>query len=162
MGDTGGGAARQPGSHLHRSDAWNELRPGDAVRLAGIRGGHWRYRCHVLNERSGATWVEVTELDVPRLAAGVARAAGSRPDARNPPARRLRSFAPERVIPLRRPGRRRRPVPPGQGVLELDLAEDEPAPDTAGPPPARPRRARPTRPDIAPRLFAVEPTDART
>ena len=61
------------------------------MRIAGIRGGHWRYRCHVLNERTGATWVEVTELDVPHLAAGVARAAGSRPDARNPPARPRRA-----------------------------------------------------------------------
>lgn len=147
--------------HLRRTETWNGLLPGDAVRIAGIRGGHWRYRCHVVNERNGATWVEVAELDVPRLATSVARAASASADARTLRARRLRSFAPERVIPLRR-RRRVRPASPGQGVLELGLADGEPATRTVIRAPRRPEHASLASPEDAPRLFAMEDADSTT
>ncbi len=159
MRATGGEDAGTVGGHLCRSETWNGLRPGDSVRIAGIRGGHWRYRCHVRNERSGADWIEVVELDVPRLAAGLARATSTHADTTIPPTRRLRSFAPERVIPLKRRGSGRRPASADQGVLELGLGEGEPLPAPTNSAPRR-RRAVAVAVEDPPRLFRVDGVDA--
>lgn len=95
-----------------RQELWNGFVKGEAVRIAGIRGGHWRFRCHVENVQAGTSWIEVDELDVPR---GV-QLPSTAPDGyhrtdeeevRQPPVRRVRAFSEERVL-LIRPGRRRR------------------------------------------------------
>jgi hypothetical protein len=72
--------------HLHRSEAWNGLRPGDPVEIQGVagRGLTWAFRAHVRNERNGAESVEV-----------VGGRAGEH---------HLRSFLPDQVFPVR--GRR--------------------------------------------------------
>lgn len=79
------------GAHLVRSDRWNGLRPGDAVRVGDLhqRGVSWEFRAHVRNPRNGHESVEVV--------------GGRQGD------RRLRSFAPDRIFPVSssagRPGR---------------------------------------------------------
>ncbi|MBV8463145.1 MAG: hypothetical protein JO368_07615 [Acidimicrobiales bacterium] len=72
----------EPGpDHLVRSERWNGLRPGDAVRVAGtaMRGDRWEFRVHVHNRRTDDEWVEV-----------VGGRSGDRA---------LRSFSPERIYP---------------------------------------------------------------
>lgn len=110
-------------ARFSRAESWNGLAVGDAVRIAGIRGGHWRFRCHVTNLASGATWVEVDELDVPRRASGAARrsetpAGGD--EERRPPVRRVRSFAEDRVVSRARRRSRARPEAPGQGHFAFE------------------------------------------
>jgi hypothetical protein len=70
--------------HLHRSEAWNGLRPGDPVEIEGVagRGLHWAFQAHVRNERNGAESVEV-----------VGGRAGEH---------HVRSFLPDQVFPVRR------------------------------------------------------------
>jgi hypothetical protein len=109
-------AALAATSRFRRTGQWNGLVAGDAVRIAGIRGGHWRFRNHVENLETGSSWLEVDELDLPRGTAPPA-ASGGAPDAaggqgsdgesRPPPVRRVRAFSEERVLPLRVPRRRR-------------------------------------------------------
>ena len=72
--------------HLHRSESWNGLRPGDPVEIAGVagRGLTWVFRAHVRNDRNGTEAVEV---------------AGGRPGEHH-----VRSFLPDQVFPRR--GRR--------------------------------------------------------
>lgn len=123
-----------------RVDAWNGLSPGDAVRITGIRGGHWRYRCHVTNVTSGATWVEVAELDVPRRAAAAVRLpgeGGGDDGGRTPSVRRVRSFAEDRVVPVRRRRRRDRGSRSDQGELDLDLPARQDRPATKASPTRR-------------------------
>ncbi len=75
-------------SHLHRSQSWAGVRPGDAVEVTGtgLRSAAWEFVAHVRNDRTGGEWVEVV---------------GGRPGDRM-----VRSFPPERVHPPRaRPGR---------------------------------------------------------
>jgi len=69
--------------HLHRSDTWNGLRPGDPVEIAGVAGrGHtWAFRGYVRNDRNGAESVEVV---------------GGRPGEHH-----VRSFVPDQVFPVR-------------------------------------------------------------
>lgn len=130
--------------HFARTEAWNGLSAGDPVRIAGLRGRRWRFRCHVVNLATGATWVEVAELDVARGAAGASRAAGADMAHRQLPVRRIRSFAEDRVVPLPSARRTRgaRAVGSGQGTLDLGLP-DPPEP------PAPPRRPRPSRNEVA-------------
>lgn len=145
-------AAAALSARFTRTEAWNGLAPGDAVKITGIRGGHWRYRCHVTNVSSGATWVEVAELDVPRKASGAVRLpgeGGEEGECRTPSVRRVRSFAEDRIVPLRRRRRRTATSLSEQGVLDLDLPahEDPPAARKASPP--RRRTARPEPGDVA-------------
>lgn len=119
-------------ARFSRAPTWNGLAPGDAVRIAGIRGGHWRFRCHVTNLASGATWVEVDELDVPRRASGAARRPGASAGetaTRRPPVRRVRSFAEDRVVSASRRRTRRRPEADGQERFAFDLSRE---PDPVG------------------------------
>lgn len=103
--------------HFARNEAWNDLTAGAPVRIAGLRGRRWRFRCHVENVATGATWVEVAELDTPR-GAGPGRA--GEPEI-EPPVRRIRSFPEDRIVPLRRRRRGRLDPPPGQGTFDLGL-----------------------------------------
>jgi hypothetical protein len=106
-------AALAATSKFRRSDLWNGFVQGDAVKIAGIRGGHWRFRCHVENLETGASWIEVAELDLPRGTV-VPPTAGRAPDSstgedgesRHLPVRRVRAFDEERVLQLRAPRRR--------------------------------------------------------
>jgi hypothetical protein len=68
-------------AHLHRAEAWNGLRPGDAVEIEGpaLRGATWSFRAFVRNEQNGAESVEVL---------------GGRPGDH-----RVRSFLPGQVFP---------------------------------------------------------------
>ena len=77
--------------HLHRTESWNGLRPGDPIEIEGVagRGLTWEFRAHVRNERNGAESVEVV---------------GGRPGEHH-----LRSFLPHQVFPVR--GRRAGAVP---------------------------------------------------
>jgi hypothetical protein len=63
-----------------RSEAWNGLRAGDPVVVAGVpmRGATWEFRAHVVNTNNGTESVEVV---------------GGRPGDRT-----IRSFGPERIF----------------------------------------------------------------
>jgi hypothetical protein len=75
------------------------------VRIKGIRGGIWRYRCHVLNSASGASWVEVAELEP---LAGVP-VADARRDPQMATVKTTRNFDLDRIIKLPKPrGKRTR------------------------------------------------------
>lgn len=122
-------------ARFERLEQWQGLSPGDQVRVAGHRGGTWRFRAFVTNTSNGASWVEVSET----LAAGRRRTRGARsfdpqasglvrigpagagpgrePDDSETPGAateattvmsRTRSFRPELVTPLRRSRRRKR------------------------------------------------------
>lgn len=105
-----------------KAELWNGLAPGDAVKIAGIKGGHWRYRCHVTNMSSGATWVDVAELDVPRRASGAVPLPKEGEEQRQPAVRRVRSFAEDRIVPIRRKRRRSEKKAAGeQGAFDLGL-----------------------------------------
>src|SRR5579872_5223484 len=110
-------------ARFERLETWNGLMPGDAVRIAGHRGGTWKFRAFVTNTSNGASWVEVSEV----LAAGRRRASAQVVPADTDgegvgdgsgvhggtAMTRTRSFRPEQVTPVRRSGRRRgRPKPP--------------------------------------------------
>jgi hypothetical protein len=86
-----------------RTERWNGLQPGDPVRIKGIKGGIWRYRCFVLNSVTGATWVEVSELEP---VAGVPVDAARR-DTRQASVKSIRTFDGERIIKLPKPRARR-------------------------------------------------------
>ena len=86
-----------------RTESWNGFEPGDKVKIKGTYGGHWRYRCHVRNVATGATWVEVAELELPKKGAHVPDAIDD--EDRQPRVRCVRSFAEDRLV---RVGRRRR------------------------------------------------------
>jgi hypothetical protein len=101
-------------ARFERSEAWQGLSPGDPVRIAGHRGGTWRFRAFVTNTSNGASWVEVSEV----MAAGRRRRASAPVDpAEDGPAAattmtRVRSFRPELVTPLKKGRRRSAPEPP--------------------------------------------------
>ena len=87
-----------------RTDAWNGLRAGDVVRVAGqrARGRHFRFRAHVTNTSNGASWVEVALVD----GAAPARRPGKYRSGEHlvfeeeaPRVQGVRSFAPELVTP---------------------------------------------------------------
>lgn len=82
-----------------RTENWNGLSPGDPVRIKGLRGGIWRYRCHVLNAATGATWIEVSEFEA---MTGVP-VADARRDRHMAMVKSTRSFDIERVIKLPKP-----------------------------------------------------------
>ncbi|MHB8330108.1 MAG: DUF7246 family protein [Acidimicrobiales bacterium] len=86
--------------HLHRTESWNGLRPGDPVDIAGptTRGATWRFRAHVRNEHNGAESVEVV---------------GGGPGEHH-----VRSFHPEQVFP---PGARRHGRPSLAEAPQLPL-----------------------------------------
>jgi hypothetical protein len=86
-----------------RTENWNGLRPGDAVRIRGLKGGIWRYRSHVLNSATGATWVEVSELE-PIAGVPVAEA---RRDMHMATVKSTRTFDSERIIKLPKPRSKR-------------------------------------------------------
>jgi hypothetical protein len=48
-------------AELRRSERWAGLRPGDPVRVAGVklRGASWTFVAHVANADTGEEWVEV-------------------------------------------------------------------------------------------------------
>lgn len=83
-----------------RSEAWNGLRPGDPVEIAGAsrRGATWRFQAHVHNTRNGAESVEV-----------VGGGEGEH---------HVRSFLPDQVFPL---GARRRNSPSLAEAPQLPL-----------------------------------------
>jgi hypothetical protein len=106
-------------ARFERVDNWNGLMPGDPVRITGHRGGTWKFRAFVTNTSNGASWIEVSEV----LAAGrrgrkaPAGGEGDEPDGGGTSMTRIRSFRPELVTPVRKPGRRRArrprsPTPP--------------------------------------------------
>jgi hypothetical protein len=106
-------------ARFERLESWEGLEPGDPVRIAGHRGGTWRFRAFVTNTSNGASWVEVSEvLAVRRKASAPAGDPDAPEDAPAPTAgslTRARSFRPEQVVPLKRRGRRRRaPAPPAE------------------------------------------------
>jgi hypothetical protein len=72
-------AALAASEHLDRSEAWNGLRAGDPVTVAGvpIRGASWEFRAHVVNRHNGTESIEVV---------------GGRPGDRT-----VRSFSPDRI-----------------------------------------------------------------
>lgn len=99
-------------ARFERSESWQGLTPGDPVRIAGHRGGTWRFRAFVTNTSNGASWVEVSEV----MAAGRRRrTTRSAPDEEGEPAAttmtRARSFRPELVTPLEKRRRRSAPAP---------------------------------------------------
>jgi hypothetical protein len=86
-----------------RTGEWNGLRPGDSVRIKGVKGGIWRYRCHVLNSATGATWIEVSELEpVAGVPVGEARR-----DIEKAMVKSIRTFDVERIMKLPKPRARR-------------------------------------------------------
>ena len=99
-------------ARFERSESWQGLAPGDSVRIAGHRGGTWRFRAFVTNTSNGASWVEVSEV----MAAGRRRRASAAPPEEGEPAAttmtRVRSFRPELVTPLKKGRRRSPPEPP--------------------------------------------------
>lgn len=110
-------------ARFERMESWNGLVPGDAVRIAGHRGGTWKFRAFVTNTSNGASWVEVSEV----LAAGRRRSTaqvdsgdGDEPQVGGTSMTRTRSFRPELVTPVRRSARRRqRPkAPPATPIAE--------------------------------------------
>ncbi len=126
-----------------RSELWNGFVRGDVVRIAGIRGGHWRFRHHVENTATGTSWVEVDELDVPRGAGAVARRvagagehAALESDTRLPPVRRVRAFSEDRVSLARV---RRRAAAPRDATPQLP----QPAPVASHPEPSEPLAPQP-------------------
>jgi hypothetical protein len=97
-------AAVEASAHLQRSQAWNGLRSGDPVVVAGVkvRGATWEFRAHILNQRNGDESIEVV---------------GGRPGAR-----KIRSFEPDRIFPVT--GRRTRSGRSnGLPVGQLSLAD---------------------------------------
>lgn len=118
-------------ARFERSESWQGLSPGDPVRIAGHRGGTWRFRAFVTNTSNGASWVEVSEV----MAAGRRRRASASPAEEGEPASttmtRARSFRPELVTPLKRGRRRSTPEPPEPP--EPAAAPPEPAPAAAAP-----------------------------
>jgi hypothetical protein len=117
-------------ARFERVESWNGLMPGDSVRITGHRGGTWKFRAFVTNTSNGASWVEVSEV----LASGrrgrkaPAADAAEESDGGGTSMTRTRSFRPELVIPVRKPGRRRprRPAPPA-----APIAPDQPAVQTS-------------------------------
>ena len=73
-------AALEAAGHLARSEAWNGLRAGDPVIVAGLhlRGASGEFRAPILNRHNGTESVEVI---------------GGRPGDRT-----IRSFGPERIF----------------------------------------------------------------
>ncbi len=105
-----GSADGRPGGRedkLVRSEHWHGLVPGDIVKVSGERGALFIYRCHVLNRRNGACWVELDEL-----AHGSRGAVPARSATPHAVVRRQRSVEVERVVRLPRQ-RRRREAPQG-------------------------------------------------
>ena len=86
-------AALQASEHLVRSEAWNGLRAGDPVVVAGLpmRGATWEFRAHVVNTNNGTESIEVV---------------GGRPGDRT-----IRSFGPERIFAATGRARGARPRP---------------------------------------------------
>lgn len=76
-------AAIRASEHLERAEAWNGLRSGDPVIVAGLhlRGATWEFRAHVVNRNNGDESIEVV---------------GGRPGDRS-----IRSFGPERIFAVR-------------------------------------------------------------
>jgi hypothetical protein len=107
-----------------RTENWYGLRPGDPVRIKGIRGGIWRYRCHVLNSTSGASWVEVSELEP---LAGVP-VADARRDPQMATVKTTRTFAVERIIKLPKPRAKRTRA---SEQLDFGYRASEPAHDAS-------------------------------
>jgi hypothetical protein len=85
-----------------RTESWNGLQPGDPVRIKGIKGGIWRFRCHVLNTATGGTWIEISELE-PVAGVPVAEA---RRDNRKAMVKSARTFDVDRIVKLPRPRRK--------------------------------------------------------
>jgi hypothetical protein len=104
-----------------RTEHWSGLKPGDPVRIKGVKGGIWRYRCHVLNSATGATWVEVSELEP---AAGVP-VAEARRDTRMAAVRSTRTFDVDRIVKLRAPRKKRT-----RDFEQLEFGYREPEPGT--------------------------------
>jgi hypothetical protein len=50
-----------PVAELRRNASWAGLRPGDPVRVDGVRlrGASWTFVAHVANAETGEEWVEV-------------------------------------------------------------------------------------------------------
>ncbi len=96
--------ARQASDHLERTEAWNGLKRGDPVIVAGLamRGVGWTFRAHVINHHNGTESVEVV---------------GGRPGDRS-----VRSFDPGRIFAVtakKKPG-----TGPGKAIAgELSLAD---------------------------------------
>jgi hypothetical protein len=76
-----------------RSASWAGLRPGEGVRVDGVRqrSATWTFVAHVRNTRTGDEWVEV---------------AGGRPGNHA-----VRSFRPEQIFPAPAGRTTRRPTP---------------------------------------------------
>jgi hypothetical protein len=72
--------ALEASGHLDRAEAWNGLRAGDPVIVAGLhlRGATWEFRAYIRNQHNGTESVEVI---------------GGRPGDR-----KIRSFGPERIF----------------------------------------------------------------
>jgi hypothetical protein len=121
-------------ARFERSESWQGLSPGDPVRIAGHRGGTWRFRAFVTNTSNGACWVEVSEV----MAAGRRRrrpAGAPSGDEDGEPAAttmtRARSFRPELVVPLRSGRRRSEPRLPAPAPARP--ASPQPAPEGSAP-----------------------------
>jgi hypothetical protein len=118
-------------ARFERSESWEGLSPGDPVRIAGHRGGTWRFRAFVTNTSNGASWVEVSEVLAAGRRAKASVAPPEDPDADgDAPAgggmvTRARSFRPEQVVPLKRRTRRRReqrtPAEPPAAPVQASL-----------------------------------------
>jgi hypothetical protein len=97
-------AAAEASAHLERSEAWNGLRVGDRVVVAGLptRGATWEFRAHVRNTHNGSESVEVV---------------GGRPGERT-----VRSVGPERIFAATGSKKRKSPT---AGVFrdQLSLAD---------------------------------------
>ncbi len=128
-------AARAAAARYVRVDLWNGFVAGDPVRVAGIRGGRFRFRCHVENRVAGTSWIELDELEVLR-GSGRTVAAGDQGDpALRPQVRRVRAFAEERVTLARVPRRRAGgPAPQDRAAVPAPGgAEEDPSQGVAGP-----------------------------
>jgi hypothetical protein len=97
-------AAIEASEHLERSTAWNGLRAGDRVIVAGlrVRGADWEFRAHILNRHNGTESIEVI---------------GGRPGDR-----KIRAFGPDRIFAVS--GRKGSRTSPDRAIAgQLSLAE---------------------------------------
>lgn len=124
-------------ARFERLEAWNGLVPGDPVRIAGHRGGTWRFRAFVTNTSNGASWIEVSEVLGTRRRSKAAGDEGEadRAGTSTGSVSRTRSFRPELVTPLRKARRRRRSSPskvPAVAGPAVQAALFEPAAEAEG------------------------------
>jgi hypothetical protein len=94
-------------ARFERLETWNGLVPGDQVRIAGHRGGTWRFRAFVTNTSNGASWIEVSEVLGARRRTTKAAPGAEEEGGSVTTVTRTRSFRPELVTPVRKTRRRR-------------------------------------------------------